>query len=132
LDTPLSGNWFIQKDFTGIRTQIGSGFEINVNSSNLTGPGLYLVTFQTTTADYPDCISEKIIGFEITESPKFTTTLLDQPDECSSQNGSFVIQLESDVDALYIPDLDVIEGMLSSGDERTFGNLRSQVYSIVV
>lgn len=132
LDTPLSGNWFIQKDFTGTRTQIGSGFEINVNSNNLTGPGLYLVTFQTTTANYPDCISEKIIGFEIKESPKFTTTLIDQPDECSSQNGVFAIRMESDVDALYIPELNVIEGMLSTGDERTFGNLKSQVYSIVV
>lgn len=132
LDTPLSGDWFIQKDFTGARSLLGTGFEVTVNSFDLSGPGLYLVTFQTTTADYPDCISEKIIGFEVKESPKFTTTINDQPDGCTIQNGEIVIRMESDVDALYIPELNVVEGSLATGEEKTFSNLKSQVYSIVV
>lgn len=132
LDTPLSGNWFIQKDFNGTRTQLSSGFEISISTDALSGPGLYLVTFQTTTADFPDCISEKTIGFEVLDSPEIIVTILNQPDDCTSENGSVVIQIESGIDALYIPEINVIEGPIAAGEQRTFVNLRPQVYSIVV
>ena len=132
LDTPLSGDWFIQKDFTGTRTLLGSSFDYTIESQDLPGPGLYVVTFQTTTEDYPDCISEKIIAFELKETPKVTATILDQPDECTIPNGIFAIRMDSDIDALYIPELNVVQNNLSAGAVRTFSNLKSQVYSIVI
>lgn len=132
LDTPLSGDWFIQKDFTGTRTQIATGFDFSINSDNLSGPGLYLVTFQTTTADFPDCMSEKVIGFEVLDTPEITLTILDQPNDCKSSNGTLSVRVESDLDALYIPEINIIEGPISAGEERTFSNLESQVYSIVI
>ena len=132
LDTPLSGEWFIQKDFTGVRSSAGEGFEIEFNSSELSGPGLYLVTFQTTNEDFPDCISERIIGFELKESPSATTQILAQPSDCSASNGSFQLTLDTDVDALYIPELNIVEGPSASGTLKTFSNLLPQVYSIVL
>lgn len=132
LDTPLSGDWFIQKDFTGTRTQIATGFDFSINSDNLSGPGLYLVTFQTTTTDFPDCISEKVIGFEVLEAPELTWTILNQPDDCFSSNGSISVRVDSDIDALNIPEINVIEGPITAGEKRTFSNLKPQVYSVVV
>ncbi|WP_198673022.1 hypothetical protein [Algoriphagus litoralis] len=132
LDTPLSGDWFLQKDFTGPRTLLESGFDFTVEPADLTGPGLYIVTFQTTTEDYPDCISEKIIAFEVKETPKVTATILNQPDACTNPNGTIAIRVDSDIDALYIPELNVIQNNLSAGSVQTFSNLKSQVYSIVV
>lgn len=94
LDTPLSGDWFIQKDFSGTRTQIATVFEISIDSDDLSGPGLYLVTFQTTTTYFPDCISEKIVGFEVLETPELTLTVLDQPDNCTNTNGAISARVD--------------------------------------
>ncbi len=132
LDTPLSGDWFIQKGLTGARSQLTGGFETSIDTDGLSDPGLYLVTFQTTTPDYPDCISEKTIGFEILETPEITVTILDQPDDCISQNGGFKVIVNSAVDALYIPELNITEGAITAGGERTFNNLEPQVYSVVI
>ncbi|MBN3584436.1 hypothetical protein JYB64_18730 [Algoriphagus aestuarii] len=132
LDTPLSGEWFIQKDYTGVRNSVGEGFEVEFQSGDLSGPGLYLVTFQTTSEDFPDCISERIIGFELKESPKASTQILSQPSSCSATDGSFQLTLATDVDAYYIPELNIVEGTTASGSQRTFSNLLPQVYSVVL
>ncbi len=132
LDTPLSGEWFIQKDYTGIRSSAGEGFEVEFESSELSGPGLYLVTFQATSEDFPDCISERIIGFELKESPKANTQILTQPSACTATDGSFQLTLETDVDAFYIPELNIVEGPTAYGTQRTFSNLAPKVYSIVL
>lgn len=132
LDTPLSGDWFIQKDFSGSRNQIESGFETSINTSSLSGPGLYLVTFQTTTPDFPECFSEKTIGFELLETPEITVTIQNQPDDCISPNGAFTVSVNSDIDALYIPELNLVEGAIAAGVERTFSNLEPQVYTVVI
>lgn len=132
LDTPLSGDWFVQKDFTGGKTKVGSGFAIDIAADNLSGPGLYLVTFQTIIPEYPACVSEKVIGFEILERPGVTVTVLNEPDDCASQTGAFKVIVDSDIDALFIPELNVVEGPISAGEERTFSNLGPQVYSVVI
>lgn len=132
LDTPLSGDWFIQKGFSGARELAGQGFEIDFESDDLSGPGLYIVTFQTTSEDYPDCISERFVGFELLESPQATITILDQPDDCVLTNGSFEITLGTDVDALYIPELNYTQGSLPSGLTIPFPDLEPMVYSVVI
>lgn len=132
LDPPLSGDWFIQNDLTGIRTSISRGFEISINTDDLSGPGSYLVTSQAFNPIFPNCTCEKIIGFEVLKNPELTLTIMDRPDECTSQNGTFTVILNSDVDSLYIPELDVIEGPFAAGEEIIFSNLFPQVYSIVI
>lgn len=132
LDTPLSGDWFVQKDSAGEKTKVGSGFVIDIDADNLSGPGLYLVTFQLIIPEYPACVSEKVIGFEILERPGLTLTILNQPDDCISQNGGFKVSVDSDIDALFIPELNIVEGPMLAGEEKTFNNLQSQVYSVLI
>ncbi len=130
-DTPISGDWFVQKGLSGARNPVGTGFGIDLQASGLSGPGLYWVTFQAASAQYPDCISERVLGFELVESPKITPTVLSQPDDCAAQNGSFQIHIDTDVDALFIPELSVTEGPLSAGDQLTYSNLEPKIYSLV-
>ncbi|WP_268035399.1 hypothetical protein [Algoriphagus sp. PAP.12] len=132
LDTPLSGDWFIQKGFTGARESAGQGFDIEFESDELSGPGLYIVTFQTTSEDYPDCISERSVGFELLEAPKIAISIKDQPDDCILSNGSFEITLETDVDALLIPELNFTGGAMSAGQTIPFSELEPMVYSVVI
>ncbi|SHO63357.1 hypothetical protein [Algoriphagus zhangzhouensis] len=132
LDTPLTGDWFIQKGFTGARELAGQGFEIEFESEDLSGPGLYIVTFQTTSEEYPDCISERFVGFELLESPQATISITEQPDDCVLTNGAFDITLSTDVDALYIPELNYTQGSLSSGQSISFPDLEPKVYSVVI
>ncbi|EAZ80368.1 hypothetical protein [Algoriphagus machipongonensis] len=132
LDTPLSGEWFIQKDYTGVRKSLGNGFDIELESDELSGPGLYLVTFQTYSEDFPDCLSERIIGFELLEAPKVTPTILSQPNDCSIDNGSFQLTFDTEIDAFYIPELNIIEGPRSAGEQVNYSSLPAQVYSVVL
>jgi hypothetical protein len=132
LDTPLSGDWFIQKGFSGARESAGQGFDIEFESDDLNGPGLYIVTFQTTSEDYPDCISERSIGFELLESPKASITITGQPDDCIQSNGSFDLTLISDVDAIYIPELNFSGGAFLAGQTIPFPDLEPKVYSVVL
>ncbi len=132
VDTPISGNWFIQKDFTGSRSPLGTGFEIEINSAGLSGPGLYLVTFETTSEDFPNCISSRIVGFELVEAPKMPRVTVNQPGNCTEETGSLQVTIDADVDALYIPELDIAEGPMSAGEVITYSNLKSRVYSLVV
>lgn len=132
LDTPLSGDWFIQKGFTGARELAGQGFEIEFESDDLSGPGLYIVTFQTTSEEYPDCISERFVGFELLESPKATISITNQPDDCIQSNGSFELTLSTDIDAIFIPELNYSGGPMSAGQNLPFTDLEPKVYSVVI
>ncbi|GAB3217545.1 hypothetical protein GCM10027454_01320 [Algoriphagus aestuariicola] len=132
VDTPISGDWFVQKDFTGARSQIGSGFEIEISSSELSGPGLYLVTFEATTEDFPNCVSSKIVGFELLEAPKITATASNQPSDCAEESGFLQITFDTDVDAFHIPELNVSEGAKNAGEVVSYSNIKSRVYSLVM
>lgn len=129
LDTPLSGEWFIQKDFTGARRSLGNAFDIQIPSSELAGPGLYIVSFQTTTEDYPDCISERIVGFELLESPQISIQNTIEPDPCLA-NGSFEIAFQNDIDGFSIPELNITGGPQVAGQSFPISNLETGVYTI--
>lgn len=131
LDTPLSGDWFIQKGYTGTRTLVGTGFEIDLASAQLSGPGLYLVAFQTASEQYPDCISERMIGFELVESPQLTPNALSLASSCSTSDGTIEISIENDLDAFYIPELAVSLGALTTGESLTYSNVPSGVYTLI-
>jgi hypothetical protein len=131
LDTPISGEWFVQKGLTGDRRSLGNAFLVSQRAGELSeGPGVYYVSFQATSEDFPGCVSERYVAFELVESPKITATAVSRPSDCSVQNGSFQITVDGDIDALHIPELDITEGPLSAGQTLTYENLDSKVYTL--
>ncbi len=131
VDTPISGNWFVQKGFDGVRTQVAQGYETDINASSLSGPGLYIVTFETTSEDFPNCISSRMVGFEVVEAPKVTPVILNQPNGCEDATGFLQITIDTDIDALFIPELSISEGPKNAGEVLNYPNLGSNIYSVV-
>ncbi|PZX50145.1 hypothetical protein LV85_02761 [Algoriphagus chordae] len=130
-DTPLTGEWFIQKSTASTKTSLGNAFEVTLNSSDLDGPGVYEVFFRAIDANYPDCPSERKIDFEFLESPKLDLQILTSPDDCITDNGSFQLTSVSDLDALEIPELGISLGPIAAGQVLTYTNLTPRVYSII-
>lgn len=132
LDTPISGDWLLQKGLDGAQNLVDSGFEISLDASDLSGPGRYFVTFQTTTEEFPDCISEKTIEFEFREAPQINTVIVNQPDDCLASNGEFQITINSDVEEVSIPELNFSQGPISAGQPFTFSDLDPNIYSVIL
>ncbi|MFC3415640.1 hypothetical protein [Algoriphagus hitonicola] len=132
LDTPLSGDWLIQKGLTGARSIVSSGFDISLDADNLSGPGRYFITFQTTTEEFPDCISERTIEFELLEAPQVDTVILEEPDDCLASNGEFQLTINSDVEEFSIPELNFSQGPIVAGQQFNFSNLDPNIYSIIL
>ncbi|UZD24452.1 PKD domain-containing protein [Algoriphagus halophytocola] len=130
-DTPLSGEWFIQKQAAGAKTSLGQGFEINLTTAELSGPGIYEVTFRTASPGFPDCPSERKTTFEYMESPEVNALVLTDPDECGSSNGALQVTAVSELDALMIPEIGISQTSISAGDTFTFPNLQAQVYTLL-
>ncbi|PZX60344.1 hypothetical protein LV84_00620 [Algoriphagus ratkowskyi] len=131
-DTPLTGEWFIKKSTELIKKSLGNAFEITVVSSELTGPGLYEVFFSAEDEEYPNCSSVRKITFELLGSPNVDIQVLVSPDDCISDNGSFQITVNTEVDSIEIPELGIVESPLSSGQVLTYSNLTSKVYSVII
>ncbi|MEB2774450.1 hypothetical protein SYJ56_03985 [Algoriphagus sp. D3-2-R+10] len=130
-DTPLTGEWFIRKSGAATKTSLGSAFEITLGSSDLTGPGVYEVFFSAVDERYPDCPSERKIAFELLESPTVDTQILVAPDDCITENGSFQITANSNLDSMVIPELGVSESPVLAGQVLTYSNLKPMIYSII-
>lgn len=130
VDTPITGEWFVQKGYDGARTPLGPGFEIDVSSSSLTDPGLYFITFQTKSQRFPDCLSERMVGFELVESPDIAVTIVNAPNSCEFESGAIQINVNSDIDNLHIPELGIDTGPMQDGDQLNFDDLEASVYTL--
>lgn len=132
LDTPLSGDWLIQKGLDGTPSLQDQGFELTLRSEELAGPGRYFVTFQTTTEEFPDCISERTIEFELLEAPQVNVVILEEPDDCLASNGAFQVTINSNLEEFSIPELNFTQGPVTVGQSFNFTDLDPNIYSIVL
>ncbi|REG90932.1 hypothetical protein C8N25_10540 [Algoriphagus antarcticus] len=130
-DTPISGEWFIQKSTAATRSSLGKAFEIELNSNELDGPGLYEVFFSVDYADYPNCASERKTSFELLAFQQVDTQVLVLPDDCDSENGSFQITSNSNLTSIEIPELGISESPVLAGEVFTYSNLKAKIYSII-
>lgn len=130
-DTPLAGEWFIKKSTAASKTSLGNAFEITLGSSDLDGPGIYEIFFRAEEETYPDCPSERKTTFELLASPQLDIQILVSPDDCITENGSFQITSNSDLDAIEIPELGISESSISAGQVLTYTNLKPRIYSVI-
>ncbi len=129
-DTPLSGEWFIQKTSGGKRRSLGKGFGMELESTGLEGPGFYEVSFNVPSKDFPDCTSERKAVFELAPAPQLDIQILEQPAACFNVTGSFQVQATSDLESIAIPELDFYKNGVSSGEIFTFQDLKAKAYAV--
>lgn len=131
LDTPLIGEWLIQKVGVSPLNSIGTAYELTLDSeSDLDGPGEYRVVFRHLDDQYPDCVSERSIYFTVNERVQFNISDVLPASECNTPNGSFRFTAASPIELLRIPELTFPANNLGQGESMLFENLYPGIYTI--
>jgi hypothetical protein len=130
LDTPISGEWFIRKDTETEVISLGEGFEKSITPGQIDGTGYFEVYFRSFNPEFPDCQSERREFFFVNEAPEITLSITSQPQDCSDSSGGFEITSQSGFDSLFIPELEIIENSISSGQILTYSNLLPKIYTV--
>lgn len=124
LDTPVLGEWTVEKISGGFMESLGSSYGLNLNSEiDLDGAGEYRVVFRTSDELFPNCISEREVYFSVNERPEFTISEIIGATDCNTPVGSFRFSADSPMDFLRIPELAFVANDLYQGDSRDFENL---------
>lgn len=129
LDTPIPGQWLVQKIGETDLIDFGTAFSLSLDSEeDLFGSGNYRAVFRAEDSQYPDCISERDINFIIKDQAEFIYSDVSVASGCNMQDGSFLFSAESDIDLLRINELSFLEADLSAGETRSFSNLYPGIY----
>jgi len=129
-DTPIAGEWFVQKVGDPNRISFGTAFQISVNYSELNGPGNYYLIFVAEDPNNPTCPSERISSIELLEGPQISISNIVNPDDCNSTDGSFDIIINSDLESLEILELNFSQTGISAGTTLSFPNISPKFYTI--
>ncbi|SMD43433.1 hypothetical protein SAMN00777080_2025 [Aquiflexum balticum DSM 16537] len=131
VDTPLIGEWLIQKVGVSPLNSVGTAYELTLDSeTDLDGPGNYRVVFRNQDDQYPNCVSERDIYFSIHERVEFNISDVFPAGDCDSPNGSFRFNADSPIELLRIPELTFSANNLAQGESVLFENLYPGIYTI--
>lgn len=131
LDTPVMGEWTVEKIIGGFTESLGSSYGLNLDSEiDLDGVGDYRVVFRTSDELFPNCTSQREVYFSVNERPEFTYTEIIGAPDCNTPVGSFWFLADSPLDFLRIPELAFVANDLYQGESRDFGNLYPGLYTI--
>lgn len=129
-DTPISGEWFISKVGSNSRTSFGTSYQISVSYAELSGPGDYYIIFVAEDPNHPNCPSERVIEIKLLEGPKISIVNEVKSDDCTSTNGSFDIQVNSDLELLSILETGFNQINIPAGTVVTIPDLKPRFYTI--
>lgn len=131
VDTPVIGEWLIQKVGVTPLNLLGLAYELTLDSdSDLDGPGDYRVVFRNQDDQYPNCVSERDIYFTMNESVEFNISDIIPANDCNTPNGSFRFNADSPIELLRIPELTFSTNNLTQGESVLFENLYPGIYTV--
>ncbi|HSF52714.1 MAG TPA: hypothetical protein VLA71_03130 [Algoriphagus sp.] len=131
IDRPISGEWFLISPNSTEKTSLGIAYGVNLETEAIPEPGIYTLIFSATDPNFPDCKSERKATFEVLEGPELKVTLVEQPDNCSANNGNFEILTLSSMDSLIIVETGFKASAISENQNLSISNLEPQLYTIV-
>lgn len=129
-DRPISGEWFLIPPNSTEKSSLGIAYEVILEADAIPEPGIYTLIFSATDPNFPDCKSERKSSFEVLEAPKLQINLVEQPDDCSSNNGAFEILALSQMDSLLIVETGFLATTISQNQSININNLEPQLYTI--
>lgn len=131
LDTPIPGQWLIQKIGETELIDFGNAFSLSLDSEeDLFGSGNYRAVFRAQDSQYPNCVSEREIRFSVKNQAEFMYSNVVAASGCNMQDGGFLFTAQSDLDFLRINELSLLEADLSAGETRSFANLYPGIYVV--
>ncbi|TDK49593.1 T9SS type B sorting domain-containing protein [Algoriphagus formosus] len=130
-DPPISGDWFFEKIGDPGKVFFTSGEEITINpNSALDGEGDYLVYFELTDPNNPNCKIETSRPFTFNPEPQIEFVSAESADGCSGTDGKLFIRALTPIDLLTVEGLGFSEMSIPAGKTIEIPNLKSGAYSI--
>ncbi|WP_317174898.1 T9SS type B sorting domain-containing protein [Pararhodonellum marinum] len=130
-DTPITGQWFVQKEGDAQRTSLGEFFELEIDVRDLDGPGFYEFTFIGEDPILPGCQVEKSVDFEVLPLANFTLETVTDATDCNTPDGSFQITMLTDAQNVLVLETDFeIDGNIAQGEVILVENLLPGIYTV--
>ncbi|WP_245579233.1 gliding motility-associated C-terminal domain-containing protein [Algoriphagus mannitolivorans] len=129
-DTPITGEWFFERDQDGNRVSLGEFFELELFVNTLPGPGLYEIIFVTEDPILAGCVVEKKLDLLVHELPTFVLTQTNPATDCNTADGSFDIEMQANAAEVRVPELNLVFSNVSAGDVIPVTNVLPGVYTV--
>jgi hypothetical protein len=115
-NTPITGEWFYERNGDGNRVPLGEFFELTLFINNLPGPGDYELIFVTEDPILDGCVVEKKLNLRVNELPLFVPTPTSPATNCATADGAFEITMQANASEVRITELGLTFNNLNSGD----------------
>ena len=129
-DTPITGEWFYERDQDGNRVSLGEFFELELFVNTLPGPGLYDIIFVTEDPILAGCVVEKKRELLVHELPTFVLTQTNPATDCNTPDGSFDIEMQAVASEVRVPELNLVFSNVNAGDVIPVSNVLPGVYTV--
>jgi hypothetical protein len=128
-DTPVSGTWSIRLGQEGEYTEIGESQELGLNTSDLEGPGLYELLFQTADPLNSNCLVERTATLQVNGLPEFSLTEVSPSQSCTSSDGSILLEAITPLDSLVLEGSTEVLLDIQENAQLTFNDLTPGTYT---
>lgn len=129
-NTPITGEWFYERDGNGTRVALGEFFELELDILTLPGAGQYELIFVTQDPILDGCVVEKTLDLIVNELPLFLAVETIPATSCASADGAFGITMQASATAVRIPELGLTFSTVNPGDAIPVSGLNPGLYSI--
>ncbi|HCB45942.1 MAG: hypothetical protein CL554_19610 [Algoriphagus sp.] len=129
-DTPISGEWYYERDQDGNRVLLGEFFELELFVNTLPGPGNYEIIFITEDPILEGCQVEKKVDLIVNELPLFTVVQTTPATDCTTADGSFEITMQANAATVTVQETGEVFTNVNAGDVIAVNNLLPDVYTI--
>ena len=100
-DTPILGNWYYVLE-DNERVLIGEFYELELDTDEMAGPGIYSIILVVEDPIIEDCLVEKSFDLVVNPLPAFEARSLNDNVDCDSNDGLLEIEAFEDIEELLI------------------------------
>lgn len=129
-DTPISGEWFLQRPGSTQKVPLGNAYSLSLDREALTDIGIYTASFVAIDPLFPDCPSERTVTFEVLQAPELSILEIQRPEDCADPTGIFEIKAIGALDSLIVPELNYVQTNLAPGQVERLDQLLPQIYTV--
>ena len=129
-NTPITGDWFYERNGSGVQVPLGPFFELELEILSLPGPGQYTLTFIAQDPILPGCKVSKSLNLLVNELPTVEAKATAGATSCATKDGSIEVRLQAAVSSLRLVELGLSYPAAPAGTVIPITGLAPGVYTL--
>ncbi len=129
-NTPITGEWFYERDNSGTQVALGSFFELELDILTLPGPGQYEITFLAQDPILPGCKVSKTLNLVVNELPVLLARATTPATNCNTADGAIEVTLQAAVSSLRLVELGLSFSASPAGTILPIPGLKPGIYTL--